>query len=458
LSEAARLLAMPPHRAVVRLAVPTTAVMVLGATSGVAHTYFVSRLGADAIAAVSLVFPVNLILMTMMGGGIGAGVSAAVAHALGAGRLADAESATENALWLVGAMAVAITVALVAGAPAIFGAMGGRGAVLDGAVLFARVLFGGSIVTFTVSGFDSILRGTGNVRIPSIWATVSLTLQILFTPLFMFPLGLGLAGAAAATFTGQAVGLVPRAFYIFGGRAAVRPRRVPLRPAGAPIAAILRIGVPASLSTLANYLGLMMLTAIVARYGTSDVAAFGLGTRLDFLVITLAFGVASAVLTLVGMARGAGDFGRVEVFVSRSAGLVAIGLSAVSVLLTLAPDLWLRIFTDDPAILDVGRRYLRAVAPSYPFVGAAMVFSFAFQGLGRAVFPLVLILVRTAVVVGASVALWRVGAPVGSIFVVMAVGGVASTILLFWRLRVLLGSLADRSVASAPVVAGREVG
>ena len=86
----------------------------------------------------------------------------------------------------------------------------------------------------------------------------------------------------------------------------------------------LRLGVPASLATLANYLGLLILTAIVAHYGRSDIAAFGLGTRLDFLIITLAFGVGSALLTLVGLAAGAGDLTRVTALLSRAVTLVEL--------------------------------------------------------------------------------------------------------------------------------------
>jgi len=81
-TRASRLAALPPLRAILALALPTSTVMVLGAISGVANTYLVARLGADAIAGVALVFPIHLILMTLIGGGIGAGISAAVAHAL----------------------------------------------------------------------------------------------------------------------------------------------------------------------------------------------------------------------------------------------------------------------------------------------------------------------------------------------------------------------------------------
>src|SRR5262245_11706221 len=111
--------------------------MILGATSGVLNTYFVAKLGADAIAAVSLVFPIHLILMTMMGGGIGSGVSAAVAHALGAQRLDLAEAVAEHAFLLTAALSAALTTTFVTAAPLVFRGMGGHDAVLDGAVAYS---------------------------------------------------------------------------------------------------------------------------------------------------------------------------------------------------------------------------------------------------------------------------------------------------------------------------------
>jgi putative MATE family efflux protein len=420
------------------LALPTTGVMVLGVLSGIVNTYFVAQLGADAIAALSLVFPVNLILLTLMGGGIGAGISAAVAQALGAGHRHDAEHVAEHAFVLTAALSVALTAVCVGGAPAIFRWMGGRDQVLADAVLYARVLFGGVWVTFTVSTFDSILRAEGNVRVPSTWATVSLALQILFVPLLMYGLGLGLGGAAAAVVLGQLVGAVPRAHYLFSGKATVRPRLFPRRILVRPIRDILRVGVPASLSTLTNYVGLLLLTAVVARYGTHEIAAFGLGTRLDFVILTLAFGIGSSVLTLVGLAAGAKDLHRVLALLTHALAVVAAMLVAVALPLGLAPRLWLGIFTHDPEILAVGGRYLRILAPSYPFLGMSMACSFTFQGVGRAVFPLVLVIVRTAVVVSAAVTLATLGAPVWSIFLVMALGNVASSLILIARLVVLL--------------------
>ena len=448
-SRTTRLLRASPLRAVLTLAVPTTAVMVLGAASGVVNTYFVARLGADAIAAVSLIFPLNLIVLTMMGGGIGSGIATAVARALGAGRQGDADSVAEHAFLLAAGFSLLLTLGLVGGAPALCRWMGATGGVSSAATIYARVLFSGIFITFSVSAFDSVLRGEGNVRVPSLWATVSLSLQIAFVPWFMFPLGMGIGGAAAATVIGQLGGSLPRAYYVFSGRGHVKPRLFPHRIRSEPILDILRVGVPASLATLANYFGLLLLTAIVARYGTDGIAAFGLGTRLDFLILTLAFGVGSALLTLVGLAAGAGDNARISALLSTSLALLASMLTALGLLLVWKPGIWLHLFTANPEILRVGRLYLRILAPSYPFIGMSMACSFAFQAIGQAVFPLVLATLRTAIVVAAAVALSRLGAPVWSIFLVMAAGNVATTVILYGRLQALLRRPVARAVSFA---------
>jgi Na+-driven multidrug efflux pump len=159
---------------------------------------------------------------------------------------------------------------------------------------------------------------------------------------------------------------------------------------------------------------------------------------LDFLILTLAFGIGSAVLTLVGLAAGAKDLHRVSALLTRALAVVAAMLAAIAIPLVVAPRLWLGIFTHDAQILAVGGRYLRILAPSYPFLGMSMACSFTFQGVGRAVFPLVLVVTRSAIVVGTAVALAALGAPVWSIFLVMALGNVASSLILIARLFALL--------------------
>lgn len=434
---AASLLGLTPRGAVLQLALPTTIVMAVAAVSNVSYTWFVSRLGVDAIAAVSLVFPISLLAVTVMGGGIGSGSAAAVARALGGGRRELAAASAGHALVLSVLIGAAFGLLVVPLAPQLFALMGARGRVLDDAVTFARIVFGGAFVTFVGGMFDSVLRGEGNARVPAIWATTSLALQIVVTPLLMFGAGWGLPGAALAMILCQGLATLPRAWFVFSGRGVVRPA-LPRHVGFAPTRDILRVGLPAALSTSIAYLGTLILTGVVARIGEPQLAAFGLGTRLDFVLLSFAFGFGSAVLTLVGLAVGAGRPEQASRYV-RAAGVFTVAiLGAGGVALAIWPRLWLGLFTHDAAVLEAGAAYFAVVGPSYPFLGVSMVLAFAFQGLGRATAPMVLMAVRVALVLTGAIVVTRgLGMGAGAVFVVIAAGNVLSSLMLLalWQRR-----------------------
>ncbi len=413
--------------------------MLMAATSNVLYTYYVSRLGAEAIAAVSLVFPMVLLAITAMSGGIGAGASSAVARALGAGDREQAAWVAEHALLLAAAIGVAFAIVIFFAAHGLFSLMGGKGAVLERATLFARILFGGAIIQFVGAMFDSILRAEGNVRIASVWSMVSIGLQIILTPIFMFVLGLELPGAALAMLLSQLLATVPRAYWVLGGKGAVQPRLHRSRLSAKPLQDILRVGIPASLSTMITYVGTMVLTAVVARFGDAHLAAYGLGTRFDFMLLSVVFGVGASVLTLVGMATGAGQRQRAVVYLNTSIWMVLAMLAVPSLALAWHPELWLHIFSQDAEIEAVGSMYFRIIGPSYPFLGIAMVTSFAFQGLGRATAPMLWMIVRVLAVVGGAIACtaW-LGMDEHAVFAAVAIGNVASAVVmsvLFRRLQ-----------------------
>jgi putative MATE family efflux protein len=452
--EPLELLALPPMRAVLQLATPTTFVMFVGTATNVFYTYYVSRLGAEAIAAVSLVFPVTLLISIAMTGGLGSGVSSAIARALGAEHRRHAIEIAEHAFALAVGLSVFFGIVVGAGGPSIFALMGGTGSVRDLAVALARVLFGGCVVTYTGAMLDSVLRGEGNVRVPSVWSTVSLVLQILLTPVFMFSLDLGLIGAGVAVIVSQAIATVPRARFVFGGGALLRPRPWPRRLRGEPLREILRVGVPASLSTITNYLGLVVLTSVIARFGTAHLAAYGLCTRFDFLLMSFAYGFAAAVLTLVGLATGARrpDLSRVYV---RHAGTCIVGIVAIpAVALWIAPGLWIDVFSSDPHVHAVGASYFRIVGPTYPFVAVTMVLAFAFQGIGRATVPLAWMVFRVvAVLIAAILCTQALGLDERAVFVAVAIANVTSALVmlpLFLRIeRQLARRLADEAPTTA---------
>jgi putative MATE family efflux protein len=426
-------------RAIVRLAIPTSMVMLVAAASNVLFTYYVSRLGSEAIAAVSLVFPISLLAITAMVGGVGAGAASAVARALGASRRADADAVAAHGLVLSVAAGALFGLVIVVGGPFFFRLMGGTGEVLDGATSFARILFAGAALTFCGSMFDSIMRGEGNVRVPAVCSSASLVLQVALAPLFMFVFGWGLAGAALAMLTSQLLATTARARYVFGGRGQVCPALPPRRLSLAPLAEILRVGIPASLGNIVNYVGLMVLTGIVARFGSAHLAAYGLGTRLDFLLLSLVYGFGAAILTLVGLAAGARRPQRFTVYVVR-AGAIMVGLLVFpAVALYWDPGLWLRWFTEDQAVLDVGWRYFRIVGPSYPLLGVSMVIALALQALGRATAPMAVMGLRVTGVLAAALLSTRgLGLDERAVFTAIAGGNVLAAgamVVLFLRVR-----------------------
>jgi putative MATE family efflux protein len=430
-----RLLEEPPLRAVVRLAAPTTLVMAVSAVSNVVYTIYVSRIGVEAIGAVSLVFPVSLLALTSMGGGIGAGAASAIARAHGAARRADAAALAGQALLLCVVLGVGFGILAIAGSPALFRLMGASGAVHAGATQFARVLLGGIVITFFSMMLDSIMRGEGNVRIPALWSVVSLVLQMLVTPFFMFTLGWGLPGGAIAMLACHFGCIFPRLRWVFGGHGLVRPTLRPAATGLAPTREILRVGIPAAVSTSINNIGLMALTAVVTRLGEADLAAYGLGTRLDFVLMSFGYGVGAGVLTLVGMATGARRPERVRAFTTSGVAIAVVLLSLPGLLFCWQPALWLGMFTADPGVHAIGAQYFRIIGPTYPLLGVSMVVAFAFQGLGRATLPLAVMVVRVAaVLLAAVVCTHQLGLGERAVFGCIAAGnvlGCASLVALF---------------------------
>src|SRR5262249_32847520 len=224
---------------------------------------------------------------------------------------------------------------------------------------------------------------------------------------------------------------VAGAFWVLGGRGVVRPVLRSAHFTLAPLREIFRVGVPAALSTSVSNVGLMALTAVVTRLGNADLAAYGLGPRLDFLLMSFGYGFGAAVLTLVGMASGARRLDRMRRLCVTGGVLGAVTLAIPGLLVCWRPGLWLGLFTRDAAIHAVGAQYFRLIGPSYPFVGISMVVAFAFQGLGRATVPLAWTTVRVALVLGAAIICTHgLGLGERAVFSAIAVGNVLSAVVM----------------------------
>src|SRR6266851_3444833 len=169
LSPRTRILIEAPIAAtLVRLAAPNVLVMVAQASVGLIETYFVGRLGTDALAGVSLVFPAVMLMQMMSAGAMGGGISSSIARALGAGRRTDADALVLHALAISVIFGLGFMLAVLGGGPWLYGALGGSGTSLAAALTYSNVVFAGALLVWIFNALANVIRGTGNMALPAI--------------------------------------------------------------------------------------------------------------------------------------------------------------------------------------------------------------------------------------------------------------------------------------------------
>lgn len=280
-----RLLERPIVPTLLGLAAPSVLVMVVQAAVTVADAFYVGRLGAHALAGVSLVFPVVMLMNTMSAGGMGGGVSSAVARALGGRRLDDASALAVHALAVAVGMGLLFTVGVLAGGPRLYRAMGGTGPALEAALAYSTAVFAGALAPWLLNIMSSVVRGTGNMALPATVTVVVGVVHLALSPTLIFGMGglprLGVAGAGLSMVLTFGSGAVFVIGYLLAGRALVTLRLRGVRLRGRLFADILAVGGPAAINNVLSNGTVLVLTGLVGQFGTLALAGYGMGTRLE---------------------------------------------------------------------------------------------------------------------------------------------------------------------------------
>jgi putative MATE family efflux protein len=420
-----QLLEGPIVPTLLRLATPNVLVMFVQASVGLVETYWVARLGTDALAGVALVFPLLMLMQMMSAGAMGGGISSAVARALGGGRRGDADALALHALAIAVAFGLAFTALVLGAGPWLYAVMGGRGASLAAALTYSHVVFSGAILVWVFNSLANVVRGTGNMLVPAAVTTAGAAVLIPLSPCLIFGWGpfprLGVAGGATAVIAYYAAGSLALAAYLAAGRSVVRLSLGGARLRWALFRDILGVGAVAALITVQTNLTVAIATGLVGRFGPAAIAGYGTGSRLEYLLIPLVFGLGAPLVAMVGTNVGAGRRQRALrtawIGAAIAAGLTeAIGLAAAAF-----PHAWLALFGSDPAMLEAGARYLRAVGPCYGFFGAGMALYFAAQGAGRLLWPLLASLTRLGIAAGGGWLALRWRGDVSHLFLALGV-------------------------------------
>ena len=420
------LLSAPLLPTLLRFALPNMLAMLATALAAIAETTYVGSFGVASLAGMALVFPMVMFQGMLSAGAMGGGVSSAIRRAFGAGDEARANALAVHAMW-IGIIAGSVYMALMlAFGPALFGALGGSGEALSQAVAFAKVAFLGSIFVWLVNTFASVLRGSGNMAVPSATLLTLSVAQVLIGGALGLGWGplprLGMAGVAAGQVVAYAAGALFLLAYLRSGRSRIH-LRVRATPLQWPLLRdILKVGAFACISPLQTVLTILIVTRLVAHFGTVALAGYGIGTRLEFLLVPIAFAIGVASVPLVGMAIGAGKVARARRAAWMAAALAGGLLGLLGLQLALLPDLWTARFTDDPAVMASAALYFRWAGPCYGFFGLGLCLYFSSLGAGKVAGPVLAGTLRLVLVGLGGWALALLQTPPWTIFALVALG------------------------------------
>jgi putative MATE family efflux protein len=388
----------PILRTLLSLAWPNVIALSAGTCVVIAETSYIGRLGIEALAAMALVFPLVILTMTMSGGAMGGGVASAIARALGAGDRERASMLASHALLIAICFGLVFMVGMLVFGPRLLELLGGRGAVLAHASAYVQVFFGGAVLPWLMNSMAGILRGTGNMKLPSLLILNSALLQVILGGTLGLGLGpvpqFGMRGVAAGALTAYTISISVMGWYLFSGRARVVPKLWRLQIRWAMFADILKVGAVSCLTPLQSVLSISIFTHLLAGFGTAILAGYGIGARLEFLLTSIAFSFGIASVPMIGMAIGAERIARARQ-IAWTAGLVSfVAVGALATVIAMFPSVWVDIFTQDEAVRLASRQYLRTVAPMYAFIGLSISMYFSSQGAAKMTGPVLAQTVR----------------------------------------------------------------
>jgi putative MATE family efflux protein len=408
-----------------RMAWPNVVVMLAQAATGLIETWFVSRLGTDALAGMALVFPGVMLMQMISAGAMGGGISSAIARALGAGRRADADALVLHALVINIALGALFSAVMLAFGRPIYRALGGAGGELDAALAYSNVVFAGNVLLWTMNGLASAIRGTGNMLVPASVICVGVIFLVPLSPCLIFGIGpfpaLGIAGGGVALLLFYGAGTAILAWYILSGRNLARLRLSRLR--WPLFRTILGVGAFASLTSVQTNVIIALATALVASAaGPHAMAGYGTGARLEYLLIPLVFGLGAPLVAMVGTNIGAGQSGRALRIAFVGAAIAFAITEALGLAAAVFPTAWPALFSDDPRVIAAGSSYLRIVGPAYGFFGLGLALYFASQGAGRLFWPLFAGFLRMLIAIGGGWLALRVTGSLAWLYAAIALG------------------------------------
>ena len=384
----------PIVRSLISLSIPIILANVLQTAYQLIDTYWVGRLGTEAVAAVSLSFPLNFLFIAL-GGGLAIAGTVLVAQYRGKQDQESINHVSGQTLLILTIVSFILAVIGYTFAEPIIRLMGAGPDVLPEASAFLRVSFVGLPFMFGFFVYQSLMRGVGDVQKPMYIVLVTVVLNFFLDPLFMYGWGpiprLGVAGVAWATVLTQAIATIIGFRYLLGGRYGIHIQMKHLRPDFPLITRIFWLGFPASVEQSTRALGLTIMTVLVASFGTVVIASYGIGIRMLTFIIIPAMGLSMAASTIVGQNIGAGRIARAERTAILGSLISWLLLTVIGgMVFLIAPVLSSLFVPGEEAVIAESASFIRIMAFTFGFMGAQQVLTGTLRGSGSTVASMLL--------------------------------------------------------------------
>lgn len=356
-------------------------------------TYFVGKLGTTSIAAIQFVWPLTF-LMLSFAMGISTAATALISQNIGAHDSDKAIIYAGQTILFNGAFSIVFGLIGYAISPSLLTLLGANGDLYEGALSFLRVMFLGMPTLFSMVIFSGIKAGEGDNKTPMIYGAISVLMNIILDPIFIFTLGFGIQGAAIATVIARGVIGFYAISTLFNKNNALRIDLGRLKFKASEMKALLRMGIPSSIGQSTAAFGFTILNVFIISLGESTLTAFTIGNRISGLAMMPALGIGSAISAIIGQNLGAGNESRARSAVKVSSILSTAFLIFAGIVVIVLSENVVKLFSNDPEVILQGTHYMRLITMTLPLVGFFQIFIGTFQGSGHTKISMFLMISR----------------------------------------------------------------
>ncbi|MBN1176143.1 MAG: MATE family efflux transporter [Dehalococcoidales bacterium] len=391
----------PLGRLLIKLSLPSIAGTITMSLYNIVDTFWVAKLGHEAIAALTIVFPYQ-ILFYAVGGGTGIGIGALVSRRFGENKPDAANHVAGQIFFLSVLWGIVFMIVAVFFSENLLIAFGATPDIMEYSTQYLVIISYGATPMIFILVISNLIRGSGDAVKPMVIMITASIINIILDPFMILGIGpfpeMGIRGAALATIIAQSAGAVIGLYYFVARRTTFWIRASHLLPSLPILRDIYRVGAPTSVMELTESLAFVLFNKVVSTYGSIAIAAVGLAMRISDLAFMPIMGVSNGLLPIVGFNFGARNFNRLWRAVKLASVGIFMFLAVATVFIEIYTPGLISIFNKEAEVLEVAVPSMRILLSTMALIGPTIMFVTAFQGLSRGGTALILSLVRQFIV------------------------------------------------------------